>query len=272
MPCIRRTPKEREENEMRIQNALNALRSGKYANPARAAREHGVNPRTLRDRWLERRRDNKTAHLSQQLLSNAQRKALASWCVHLSQLDQPLDRVTVSKYVHALCGKYPSGSWVYLFLREYRNSPVPNQTFPVHRELSAGYPTTSTDEVGHRGDADEEIGPVSTRSIEVTQSSSVVAPAKDPTPSPKPQLLAYHGASTKIDVTLKDILPPPGTILNTKSQLAVEIVRLRSCLERAIAQTESALTHTALMVKQNADLQRKINAIERSGGKKRIKS
>ena len=122
MPCIRRTPEEREENEARIQKALGSLRSGEYANPARAAREYGVNPTTLRNRWSGKRRDNKSAHLSRQLLTNAQREVLTSWCINPGRLVRPFDRAVVGEYVHILCGKYPSGSWTDRFLRELRNS------------------------------------------------------------------------------------------------------------------------------------------------------
>lgn len=88
MPSIRRTREECEENESRIQTALNAhaLCPNSHKVLGEAARVYDVNPTTLRNRWLGKRSDVSTAHLSQQLLTPTQREALVSWCIHLSPI------------------------------------------------------------------------------------------------------------------------------------------------------------------------------------------
>lgn len=174
MPRIRqthsqhRTHQERQENEARIQAALDSLRSNLHKTPGEAARAFGVHPTTLRNRWLGRRKDVATAHLPLKLLSNVQEEVLVSWCIHLS-----LDRDTIGAYVYALCKKYPSGSWVERFLRRHRDLLVPrstsgndpSQTFSVKSRLPAGYPATSlTDSDSDSSDSgDAESEPVSSQ-------------------------------------------------------------------------------------------------------------
>jgi hypothetical protein len=125
---MHRTPKEQEAYTLRMQAALNSLHSSLYKSPAEAARAFYLHPTTLRNQWLGRGRDNSVAHESQRLLTAAQSEALVSWCIHLSLAARPLDRTTLGQYVHTLCGKYPSSSWVERFLQEHRDLLVLRST------------------------------------------------------------------------------------------------------------------------------------------------
>ncbi|KAF8601777.1 hypothetical protein BDV93DRAFT_509825 [Ceratobasidium sp. AG-I] len=113
-----RTPAEREAQERQIADALKALSDGSYKSAHAAAVALGLNPKTLRDRWLGRRKDGISAQAPCRLLTPTQSDILDSWCIHLSWTGEPLSQTTIIPYVEALCGTQPSPSWVKRYLHD----------------------------------------------------------------------------------------------------------------------------------------------------------
>ncbi|KAH7337371.1 hypothetical protein B0J17DRAFT_706801 [Rhizoctonia solani] len=118
---------------------------------------------------------------------------------------------------------------------------APSQAFSIQGQLPVGYPITSGGNTEYESDTNDESKPVSTESSGPAQLATPVgASSQGPTLNPESHMSIYGKVKQEEDVTLNDLLPAPGTALNTKSQLTAEIIRLRSDLESCIAQRDSA--------------------------------
>ncbi|EUC61658.1 hypothetical protein RSOL_404490, partial [Rhizoctonia solani AG-3 Rhs1AP] len=148
---------------------------------------------------------------------------------------------------------------------------APSRAFSIQGQLPAGYPVTYSDEAEYDSDTENENELAFIESTELAQSPTVTpagAFSRGQMSTPAPQISIHSEVKQEEDITLKNILPSPGTALNTKSQLTAEVIRLCGDLESCIAQRESACAHASLMAKQNAELQKKINTKKRNRRKK----
>lgn len=102
--------------ETRIQLALSDLKANKFSSPNAAALSYGLNSKTLRERWTGKRKAPADAHESQMILTNAEKDALTSWCIHLSLVGQPLTRQTIGSSIYEIAGKQPGSTYIDVFI------------------------------------------------------------------------------------------------------------------------------------------------------------
>ena len=74
---------------------------------------------TVRNRFQGKHVPPKQAHINQQLLSPDAEKVLVDWIIFLSDTGHPLSKRTIRTKAQALCGKKPSQTWIFFFLRRH---------------------------------------------------------------------------------------------------------------------------------------------------------
>ncbi|KAF8608167.1 hypothetical protein BDV93DRAFT_541526 [Ceratobasidium sp. AG-I] len=144
---------------------------------------------------------------------------------------------------------------------------APSHTYSIKGHLPAGYPSVQlTDSDTY--DSEEE--PEETDQIALEESQPTIESVHEQQPVNLPSDHEHIKTEQHL-ITLQDVLPPPGTRLDTKAQMTNEIARLRDRLAKSVSQGEAAAAHAQLMAQQNQDLQKTMNAKPRKrNGKKKL--
>ncbi|KAJ8584219.1 hypothetical protein M405DRAFT_747439 [Rhizopogon salebrosus TDB-379] len=102
-----------------IKEAVDGVKSKKYANPRQAAELLGIQNQyhTIWRRLNGKTKPRVKAHMNHQLLNTSQETVLRNWIKWLGFTGIPLTKRTIGLKVEALCGRKPSRRWIYRFLR-----------------------------------------------------------------------------------------------------------------------------------------------------------
>jgi hypothetical protein len=107
---------EASKKELKIQEACTALRDGTCSNLTEAAKAFNVSYATLRRRHQGITRPKAHAHENQMLLSLSQEAVVCEWLGYLGATGHPISRRSIAPKVKAICGTWPSKSWIRSFL------------------------------------------------------------------------------------------------------------------------------------------------------------
>jgi transposase len=108
-----------EAKEENIQQACLALKKKTYQSVHAAAQAFGIPISTLRRRSKGIATSRKQAHEKDKHLNKAQEDVLCEWIAHLAATGHPISKRTIRPKVQALCGKWPSRSWIRQFLKRH---------------------------------------------------------------------------------------------------------------------------------------------------------
>ena len=78
-----------------------------------------MNYYTLRNQFLGLTWRPSEAHEGQQILNNAQEKALVDWLIYLGYTGHAVSKHTIGPKVEALCGRIPAKTWLRGFLERH---------------------------------------------------------------------------------------------------------------------------------------------------------
>src|SRR5271169_6251117 len=98
---LRHQDQERPSTEELIQRGINGMRNGEYSSAYSAAKALGISKTTLSERF-KGRLSKREAHVSQQVLSDSEEKALAKWITRLTLTGLPPSYVTIRRMVETI--------------------------------------------------------------------------------------------------------------------------------------------------------------------------
>ena len=99
--------------------ALEQFKSGQHKSIRVAATGCNIKYSTLHNRVQGNHLAPSDAHDGEKLLDSSQPSAMVSWCKFKALKGEPLSCKDLKEYVHGLCGKVPSKSWVAWFLNTH---------------------------------------------------------------------------------------------------------------------------------------------------------
>jgi hypothetical protein len=104
------------KRELKRQEACAALRDGSCSTVTEAAKVFDIPYATLRRRHHGLTRPKVHAHENQMLISLAQEAVVCEWLAYLGATAHPISRRSIAPKVEAICGTWPSKSWIRSFL------------------------------------------------------------------------------------------------------------------------------------------------------------
>jgi len=103
----------------RIEEACDAVRSGKLPHLVAASQKYKINYGTLRNRYHKLTKPTKQAHEDQRLMNDEEEEVLVDWIKFLGMVGRPITRTTLRPKCVELCGKMPARSWLWRFLKRH---------------------------------------------------------------------------------------------------------------------------------------------------------